>query len=57
MHHFQLVCSLTAVAWPPRPRAAPLTIAREARRPTRGIPEECADAFLACIYEVQSAVE
>jgi hypothetical protein len=35
----------------------PAPPAREARRPTRGTPEECADVVLVCIYIVQSAVE
>jgi hypothetical protein len=35
----------------------PAPIAREARRPTRGTPEERADAVLACMDEVQSAVQ
>ena len=35
----------------------PAPIAREARRPTRGTPEECADAVLVCIYSVLSAIE
>ena len=34
----------------------PPIIAREARRPTRGTPEECVMLFLACIYEVKPAI-
>ena len=34
-----------------------LTIAREARMPTRGIPEECSNAVLDCVRYVPSSVE
>jgi len=52
-----LVCSLATVAWPPAALSGAPTVAREARRPTRGTPEECADVVLACIYSIQSAVQ
>ena len=36
---------------------APVTLAREASRPTRGTPEEYVEVVLTCICIVQSAVQ
>jgi hypothetical protein len=46
-----MVYSLTAVARPAAAMSGAPTIAREARRPTPGTPEECAKVVLVCIYE------
>ena len=44
-----IICNFVAVAWPAAALSGAPAIAREARRPTRGTPEECANVVPASI--------